>query len=124
MGTVLIALALYATFVVSIFILRFILWIVDGFRIEHKKRMARLEAQQPISDPLPAEVLEIKVVPCSAAFEALQEQKETIEEILSDIETQLDFCPPEKIRNQLLNRKSVLLGKLSTCEKRIAKMRT
>ena len=52
----------------------------------------------------------------------LQEQRDIIREQLSDIETQLDFCPPQKIRNQLMNRKTVLLGKLSTCEQRIAKM--
>lgn len=57
-----------------------------------------------------------------AALKALQEQRDIIREQLSDIESQLDFCPPEKIRNQLMNRKTVLLGKLSTCEQRIARM--
>ena len=57
-----------------------------------------------------------------AALTALQEQRDIIREQLSDIETQLDYCPPEKIRNQLMNRKTVLLGKLSTCEQRIARM--
>ena len=57
-----------------------------------------------------------------AALKALQEQRDIIREQLSDIETQLDYAPPAKIRNQLMNRKTVLLGKLSTCEQRIARM--
>ena len=57
-----------------------------------------------------------------AALTALQAQRDTINEQLADIETQLDYAPPAKIRNQLMNRKTVLLGKLSTCEQRIARM--
>lgn len=57
-----------------------------------------------------------------AALEALQAQRDLINEQIRDIEEQLDYCPPEKVRNQYLNRKTVLLGKLATCEGKISRL--
>ena len=55
-----------------------------------------------------------------AALEALQEQRELIEDMLSDIEYQLDNAP--KNRYQLLNRQYQLYSKLATVETKIHKM--
>ena len=57
-----------------------------------------------------------------AALRALQAQRDTINEQLADIETQLDYAPPAKIRNQLMNRKTTLLGKLAVTETKISKL--
>lgn len=57
-----------------------------------------------------------------AALKALQEQRDIIREQLNDIELQLDYAPPAKIRNQLMNRKTTLLGRLATTETKISKL--
>ena len=91
----------------------FILWMVcKGIKALFRSRPAEYE-------PAPAEN---KVSKSLAALEALQAQRDLIQEQLSDIEQQLDNCPPEKVRNQYMNRKTVLLGKLATVEQRIYRM--
>ena len=57
-----------------------------------------------------------------AALTALQQQRDIIREQISDINEMLDFCPPQKIRNQLMNRKTTLLGRLATTETKISKL--
>ena len=52
----------------------------------------------------------------------LQEQRDLIKDMIADINTSLDCCPPEKQRYTLLNRKQQLLSKLSTVESKIAKL--
>ena len=58
----------------------------------------------------------------SSALEALQAQRDLINDQILDITEQLDYCPPAKIRNQLLTRQTTLLGKLASVEQRIAKL--
>lgn len=57
-----------------------------------------------------------------AALEALQAQRDLINEQIRDIEEQLDYCPPAKLRSQLLTRQTALLGKLATCEAKISRL--
>lgn len=57
-----------------------------------------------------------------AALEALQAQRDLINEQIRDIDEQLDYCPPAKLRNQYMNRKTALLGKLATCESKISRL--
>lgn len=57
-----------------------------------------------------------------AALEALQAQRDLINEQIRDIDEQLDYCPPAKLRAQCINRKTVLLGKLATCESKISRL--
>ena len=52
----------------------------------------------------------------------LQEQRDLIKDMISDINASLDLCPPEKQRYTLLNRKQQLLSKLSTIENKISKL--
>ena len=65
---------------------------------------------------------ETKVTRNLAALEALQEQRDIINEMIRDLEEQLDNCPPEKTRVQFMNRKTVLLGKLAVCEGKISRL--
>lgn len=57
-----------------------------------------------------------------AALEALQVQRDLINEQIRDIDEQLDYCPPAKLRTQYINRKTALLGKLATCESKISRL--
>ena len=57
-----------------------------------------------------------------AALEALQEQRDVINDMIRDIEEQLDNCPPEKTRYQYMNKKTALLGKLAVCEGKISRL--
>lgn len=57
-----------------------------------------------------------------AALEALQAQRDLINEQIRDIEEQLDYCPPEKVRNQYMSKKTALLGKLAVCESKISRL--
>ncbi len=90
----------------------FVWMVCKGIKALFRSRPAEYE-------PVPAEN---KVSKSLAALEALQAQRDLIQEQLSDIEQQLDNCPPEKVRNQYMNRKTVLLGKLATVEQRIYRM--
>ena len=76
------------------------------------------------SRPVECELVPVenKVSKSLAALDALQKQRELIQEQLSDIEQQLDNCPPEKVRIRYMDRKTVLLGKLATVEQRIYRM--
>ena len=57
-----------------------------------------------------------------SALITLQEQRDLIKDMIADINTSLDLCPPEKQRYTLLNRKQQLLSKLSTVESKISKL--
>lgn len=57
-----------------------------------------------------------------SALITLQEQRDLIKDMIADINTSLDLCPPEKHRYTLLNRKQQLLSKLSTVESKISKL--
>ena len=126
MNTILIALALYAAFVIIVFVARFILWVVDGFKAENAKIRAKQAEAKTNTDTEQLTIIVEKapvVIPQSIkAIEALHEQRRIIEEMIADIDEQLDYCPPTRVRNQYLNRKTVLLGKLATVEKRITRM--
>lgn len=92
----------------------FVLWLVC------KGIKALFRPRRKVTAPAPA-ASRASGSPVSAVI-ALQEQRRIIEEQLSDIEEQLDNCPPAKLRNQYLNRKTVLLGKLASVEQRIYRM--
>lgn len=70
----------------------------------------------------PAACADNKVTRNLAVLEALQAQRDLIEEQISDIDTQLDYCPPEKVRNQYMSKKTALLGKLAVCESKISRL--
>ena len=59
---------------------------------------------------------------CYTALTALQEQRDLITEMITDIDTELDYCPAAKQRYTLLNRKQQLLNKLATVESKITKL--
>ena len=126
MTTIITALGLYFGFVILVFAARFILWIVDGFKAENAKARARQAATKANTDTkqltIIVEKAPVVISQSSKAIEALQEQRRIIAEMIADIDEQLDYCPPQKMRNQYMNRKTVLLGKLATVEQRIAKL--
>ena len=59
---------------------------------------------------------------CIAALTALQEQRDLIQDMISDIDNELDNVPPEKRRYQLQTRKQQLLNKLASVESKIDKL--
>lgn len=91
----------------------FILWMVC-------KGIKALFRSRPVEYELVP--VENKVSRSLAALDALQKQRDLIQEQITDIEQQLDNCPPEKVRNRYMDRKTVLLGKLATVEQRIYRM--
>lgn len=91
----------------------FVLWMVcKGIKALFRSRPA-------VYAPVPATS---RVTRSLAALDALQKQRDLIQEQLSDIEQQLDNCPPERVRIRYMDRKTVLLGKLATVEQRIYRM--
>ena len=59
---------------------------------------------------------------CLTALTALQDQRELIQDMISDIDNELDNVPPEKRRYQLQTRKQQLLNKLASVESKIDKL--
>ena len=66
-----------------------------------------------------------KAIPAKSNLQtlySLQAQRDTITDMLSEIDYKLDFCPGEKQREKLLNDKSRLYGQLATVENKIYKL--
>lgn len=66
-----------------------------------------------------------KAIPAKSNLQtlySLQAQRDTITDMLSEIDFKLDMCPGEKQREKLLKDKSRLYGQLATVENKIYKL--
>lgn len=103
----------------------FTVWVVASILQSAIRRIVRhfpqrkAKAAAPAVAPAPAVPTVSKSL---AVLEALQAQRDLINEQIRDIDEQLDYCPPAKLRNRYLNRKTTLLGKLATCEGKISRL--
>lgn len=103
----------------SVLFVFFTVWVIASILQSIIRRIVRHFPQRKAKAAAPAVPTVSKSL---AVLEALQAQRDLINEQIRDIDEQLDYCPPEKVRNQYLNRKTVLLGKLATCEGKISRL--
>lgn len=131
--SIFIALKWYFLFVIAVFVVRFIVWIIDGL----KKENAKVKAKQAVkninarfdsfTDDIKSDsntVLVIKEKPDSkplnrATIAAYEKQKEITLERIADIEYTLDLAPRGKERENLQVKRLRLYNDLANIENKI-----
>lgn len=93
------------------------LFVLFGFAISAAKRAIRFRPASKTSNAGSNPVTATLTV-----LNRLQEQRDIIEDLLSDIEYRLDAAPPEKTREKLLKDKARLCGQLAGVNAKINKL--
>lgn len=134
--SIFIALKWYFVFVAFIFVVRFIVWIVDGLKAENAKVKARKAAKENKArfdsfdsftgdvKPENPPILVIKEKPAEkplnrATIAAYEKQKEIILERIDDVEETLDLAPNGKMRDDLQTKRLRLYNDLANIENKI-----
>lgn len=131
--SIFIALKWYFVFVAAVFLIRFIIWIIDGLKSENarikakqaaKENKARFDSFTSDDKPDNPPILVIKEKPAEkplnrATIAAYEKQKEIILERIADVEETLDLAPNGKARDDLQTKRLRLYNDLANIENKI-----
>lgn len=134
--SIFIALKWYFVFVAAVFLIRFIIWIVDGLKSENakvkarqaaKENKARFDSFDSFTDDVKSDNPPILVIKEKSAemplnratIAAYEKQKDIILERISDVEETLDLAPRGKERENLQVKRLRLYNDLANIENKI-----
>ena len=121
MKYILIWIAAYIGLAILVGLAKLVAMIADGLKRESARRKEQFQdapaTAATAENIIPADFFTVK----DGTLTALEKQREIIQDIINDIETQLDYCPPETARKKLLAEKATQYSRLAAVESKIAK---